>query len=60
KNMLRKIENKLNRVRTENKNAPRTIDLDVTTFNGKLVDNEIYELPFLVDFLHDLQPDIKI
>lgn len=57
---LRKIEVLLQRERTENKNAPRTIDLDITTFNGVLVDKEINELPFLVDFLNILHPEMTI
>jgi len=58
--ILRQIEANLGRVRSENKNAPRTIDLDITTYNGFLIDQEIKELPFLLDFLHFLQPEIKI
>lgn len=54
---LKQIETTLGRVRNCNKNAPRTIDLDVTTFNGFLVDNEIDDLPFLKDFLNHLYPD---
>lgn len=53
---LKQIESKLGRVRNANKNAPRTIDLDITTFNGFLVDNDIDELPFLKDFLNHLYP----
>ncbi|MCO5260790.1 MAG: dihydroneopterin aldolase [Crocinitomicaceae bacterium] len=57
---LRAIETSLKRERTENKNAPRTIDLDITTFNGKITDSEINELPFLIDFVKYLQPEIEI
>lgn len=57
---LKQIEAIMGRVRTENKNAPRKIDLDVTTFNGFLIDNEINELPFLVDFVQFLQPEVKV
>jgi|SRR5690554_3532584 len=57
---LKQIEALLDRVRTENKNAPRTIDLDVTTFNNFLIDDEIKELPFLIDFVKELRPEIRI
>lgn len=52
---LKQIEAFLGRVRTENKNAPRTIDLDVTTYNGFLIDTEISEFPFLEKFVQQLQ-----
>lgn len=57
---LKELEARLGRVRTENKNAPRTIDLDVTTFNGFIIDKEIEELPFLIDFVRQLQPEIAL
>ncbi len=57
---LKNIEAALGRVRTENKNAPRTIDLDLTTYNGFLVDRGIKELPFVVNFLKELQPEITL
>lgn len=52
---LKQIEARLGRVRSDNKNAPREIDLDVTTFNGFLVDDDIEELPFLKGFMEDLK-----
>ena len=55
---LKQIEAILGRVRTENKNAAREIDLDVTTFNGFIIDEEFGEFPFLVDFVRQLQPEI--
>lgn len=55
---LKQIEVILGRVRSENKNAPREIDLDITTYNGFLVDKEIKELPFLIDFVKYLQPQL--
>mgnify|MGYP001162041081 FL=1 len=57
---LRQIEVILGRVRSANKNAPRQIDLDVTIFNGFLIDIEIKELPFMIDFVKFLQPESVI
>lgn len=54
---LKQIETILGRVRTENKNAPRTIDLDVTTFNSFLIDEDIDALPFIKDFVQQLCPE---
>lgn len=57
---LKQIEALLGRVRTENKNAPREIDLDVLTYNGFIIDKDIEELPFLIDFVQHLQPEIQL
>lgn len=57
---LKQIEALLGRVRTENKNAPREIDLDVLTYNGFIIDKDIEELPFLIDFIKHLQPKIQL
>lgn len=57
---LKQIEAVIGRVRTENKNAPRKIDLDVTTYNDFLIDKDIDELPFIKDFVKFLRPDIKV
>ena len=57
---LKQIEALLGRVRSENKNAPREIDLDVTTFNGFIIDQDLTEFSFLVDFVQQLQPEIQV
>ena len=55
---LKQIEALMGRVRTENKNGPRIIDLDVLTFNGNITEEkDIVELPFLYDFVKQLQPE---
>lgn len=57
---LKQIEAILGRVRTDNKNAPREIDLDVLTYNGFLIDEDIAELPFLIDLVQQLAPEIAL
>lgn len=57
---LKQIEAVLGRVRTENKNAPREMDLDLLTYNSFVIDNDIEELPFLIDFVKQLQPEIQL
>lgn len=57
---LKQTEALLGRVRTGNKNAPREIDLDVLTYNGFITDQDIEELPFLIDFIQQLQPEIQV
>lgn len=56
---LKEIEALMGRVRTENKNAPREIDLDVLTYNNRIIDRkDLVELPFLKEFIQKLQPDL--
>lgn len=43
--VLRGIERKLGRVRTEDKYAPRTVDLDVLLYGGAVVDEEDLQIP---------------
>lgn len=42
KNVLLPLELELERVRTSDKNADRTIDLDILTFDGKSLDEELW------------------
>ena len=49
----------MGRVRSDNKNAPRVIDLDVLAFNGRIDDTEDFlDLPFLKEFVEKLNPDL--
>jgi 2-amino-4-hydroxy-6-hydroxymethyldihydropteridine diphosphokinase len=64
-NVLQVIEQELGRVRTENKYAPRTIDLDISLFNDQVFDvgqrhipdPEISKYPHIAVPLADLVPD---
>jgi len=58
KKELKEIEQQLGRIRTNNKNAPRTIDLDIITFNSTIVDKELNDFDFLVRFVNELNPNI--
>ena len=55
---LKKIEDKLGRKRTEDKNAPREIDLDVVAWNGKVIDRDFYRRDFLRRAVLEIAPDI--
>ena len=62
---LRKIEKLLGRVRQANKNAPRSIDIDIMLFNRQIFtmghrhipDPEILERPFVALPLAEIAPD---
>lgn len=54
--MLKDIENELGRVRTNNKNGPRTIDLDILVWDGKVVDQVVNKWPFWGDLIQEVMP----
>lgn len=56
--VLQKIERKLGRVRTDDKNAPRTIDLDIILFDGKILDQSLWEKSFIALPMADLHPSL--
>lgn len=66
--ILRPIEETLGRTRTGDKNAARTIDLDVLLFGGLCInepgltipDPDLHERPFLLAGIHELQPECRI
>jgi 2-amino-4-hydroxy-6-hydroxymethyldihydropteridine diphosphokinase len=59
------VEMALGRVRTKNKNAPRTIDIDIMLFNHEVIqlkgrhipDPEVLERPFVAVPLAEIAPD---
>jgi len=44
---LKKVEDRLKRDRSQPRFGPRTIDLDVVVWNGKVVDRDYYSREFL-------------
>ncbi len=60
KSWLKNLEKKLGRVESENKDGPRTIDLDIIVWNGEVVDREVYEREFLINSINELLPELKI
>lgn len=65
--VIHNIEQALGRVRTENKNGPRTIDIDIILFNDDIIEldgrhipnKELLERPFVAASLADISPDYK-
>lgn len=58
KELLNQIEQKLGRVRVEDKFAPRTIDLDILTFNGSTLDPNLFLRAFAAVPASELIPDM--
>jgi len=59
---LRRIEQEMGRRWTEDKYAPRVIDLDILFYEGQAdsVDSEIGMRPFLAIPLYELSPDLML
>ena len=56
---LKDIEHKLGRVRDpNNKNGPRTIDLDIVVWNNRVVDDDVHTRDFLRRAVSDLVPSL--
>jgi 2-amino-4-hydroxy-6-hydroxymethyldihydropteridine diphosphokinase len=66
--VLRAIEEKLGRRRTEDKDAPRTVDLDLVLYGDLVVETDLLVLPapeiltrpFLAAGLHEVAPDLRL
>ncbi len=56
--VVQPIEHALGRLRSENKNAPRTIDVDILVFNDEIVEPNLWERPYEALPLADLLPDL--
>lgn len=58
-NILRKIEERLGRIRSVDKNAPRTIDLDVLIFDNQIIDPNIWSCIYIAKPLSDIKPALR-
>ena len=55
--ILRPIENLLGRVRTQDPNAPRTMDLDPLIFDGTQLDEQLWEYAHMAIPVAEILPD---
>lgn len=59
KEVLLPLEAQLGRVRRRDKNAPRTIDLDLITFDGQLLDQTLWHYAHRAVPVSDLLPNLQ-
>lgn len=55
--IIRPIEADLGRVRSDEKNAPRTIDIDIVLYDEKPLNTDFWEYAFVIVPLAELIPD---
>ena len=53
------IEQRLGRVRTSDKYAPRTIDLDLTIYDGRVLDADVWRRVYLALIFAEFIPELK-
>ncbi|HOJ01689.1 MAG TPA: 2-amino-4-hydroxy-6-hydroxymethyldihydropteridine diphosphokinase [Anaerolineaceae bacterium] len=59
KNVIVPIEIALKRQRFPDKNAPRTIDLDIIVYDGEVIDTGLWDKFFITVPIADLLPELK-
>ena len=59
KQVLKPVEVQLGRVRTKDKNAPRTIDIDPIIFNAELLDPHVWKYAYCAIPVSEIFPDFK-
>ena len=57
--VLRPLETRMGRVRTEDKNASRTIDFDIILFDGEVIDPALWQRAHCAVPVSELYPDYR-
>ncbi len=56
---LKDVEKRLGRVRNGDRYAPRTMDLDIIVYNGRIVDEDYFIYAFVKRAVDELLPELK-
>ncbi|MBI9047805.1 MAG: 2-amino-4-hydroxy-6-hydroxymethyldihydropteridine diphosphokinase [Anaerolineaceae bacterium] len=57
--VISEIENQLGRIRTSDKNAPRTMDIDIVLYDEQLLDKNLWKKAFVAIPMAELIPQQK-
>ena len=57
--VINRIERKLKRLRSADKYAPRTIDVDIIIFNNEVLDDNLWERVFIALPVSELRPALE-
>jgi len=57
--IVSRIESQLGRNRSDDKFAPRTIDIDIILFDGESIHTDVWDLAYVVVPLAEIQPDFQ-
>lgn len=57
--ILHQIEEKMGRIRTSDKYAPRPIDLDIIIYDKKVIENRLWDTAFILLPVADLVPGLR-
>ena len=56
--LLRNVEERLGRLRTEDKFAPRTMDIDIVVFDDKVIEQQVWCEPYLIIPCSEVIPEL--
>jgi 2-amino-4-hydroxy-6-hydroxymethyldihydropteridine diphosphokinase len=56
--LIKDIESRLGRIRTSDKNAPRTIDLDIMIVNDEVLDSDLWKKAFVALPVSEIRIDL--
>jgi 2-amino-4-hydroxy-6-hydroxymethyldihydropteridine diphosphokinase len=59
RDVINRVEYQLGRVRTSDKNAARTIDIDIVLFDGVLYDQNLWKKAFVAIPMAELNPNLQ-
>ncbi len=56
---LKDVEDRLGRVRSKDRYAPRTMDLDIIVYDGRIVDEDYFSYAFVKNAVDELLPGLN-
>ena len=57
---LKQVEQRLGRLKSNNKYGPRTIDLDIVVWNGLIINDDFFKRDFVRNAVKELLPELTV